>query len=278
MVPTPADKPGHLKGDIRFSERTRSACATTWCAGRRTTKAAASTCLAQGSIGTTTWIRCRRHLRHRRLAAVAERGAGPVFAVRQPARGEVQLRVDSAGCLRDLARVRLRTWDDVARDDLRRGEHLVALDGQPPVKTGASFTYDVTEQLYQPLQNGVYLFDRRPAWRPRRSSSSSPFALVPEAQLMFPKAYADRRLHAGRLADHRNLTLNLGLRYDVEIIKDNPDWPAPTTRTTSIRDRVRVGPEGRSEMVDSRAASGPSPSNTRSSPSSKAAWAAATGK
>ena len=47
---------------------------------------------------------------------------------------------------------------------------------------------------------------------------------------MFPKAY----VLAGFLQDdwrvRNNLTLNLGLRYDVEIIKDIPDWPAPTDK------------------------------------------------
>ena len=47
---------------------------------------------------------------------------------------------------------------------------------------------------------------------------------------MFPKAYVLGGFFQDDWRVRNNLTLNLGLRYDVEIIKDIPDWPAPTDK------------------------------------------------
>src|SRR5688572_7052718 len=100
--------------------------------------------------------------------------------------------------------------------------------GNHTMKTGASFTYDVTEQLFAPLQNGRYVFAGPPTAAPNPFQFSQAFALVPEARLMFPKAYVLAGFFQDDWRVGSRLTINLGLRYDVEIIQDIPDWPAGT--------------------------------------------------
>ena len=114
------------------------------------------------------------------------------------------------------------TYDLSSTVSMFRGNHTM--------KTGASFTYDVTEQLFAPLQNGRYTFSGSPAVAPTPFQFSQAFALTPEARLMYPKAYVLGAFFQDDWRLRNNLTLNLGARYDVEIIKDIPDWPAPTDK------------------------------------------------
>ena len=122
------------------------------------------------------------------------------------------------------------TWGVLPEETYDLSDSVSLWMGNHSMKMGGSFTYDVTEQLYQPLQNGVYTFTGAPVVAPNPIQYHAVVRAVPEAALMFPKAY----VLSGFLQDDwhavSNLTLNLGIRYDVEIIKDIPDWPAGTDK------------------------------------------------
>ncbi len=115
-----------------------------------------------------------------------------------------------------------QTYDIADTASLWLGDHTI--------KTGGSFTYDVTEQLFAPLQNGVYRFAGAPNVAPNPFQYDQAFALVPEARLMFPKAYVLTTFLQDDWRVASNLTVNLGVRYDIEWIKNVPDYPAPADK------------------------------------------------
>jgi hypothetical protein len=114
------------------------------------------------------------------------------------------------------------TWDVSDTVSLWRGNHSV--------KIGGSFTYDVTTQRFQPNQNGVYFFAGSPAVAPTPFQFNQGFALNPEAAFLKPQAYVLSTFFQDDWRVRNNVTINMGLRYDVEILKRIPDWPAPVDK------------------------------------------------
>ena len=115
--------------------------------------------------------------------------------------------------------------------------HFSMWRGNHTMKTGASFTYDVTKQIFAPLQTAATPFSGSPAVAPRP---------VP--------VLAGIRAHSRGAVDFRKLTSRWlfqddwpprqpddqqGLRYDSSSSRHS-DWPAGTTK----QPRPRVGLPG----------------------------------
>jgi hypothetical protein len=71
------------------------------------------------------------------------------------------------------------TWGVLPETTYDLSSTLSLWSGSHTMKTGASFTYDVTEQLFAPLQNGRYTFTGSPAVAPNPFQFSQAFALTP---------------------------------------------------------------------------------------------------
>jgi hypothetical protein len=229
VVPTPADEhQGHAKIDVRFSQRDSLGVRYNMVRWRKDNEGGGQSLPGTGFIwdnnvdtvhGTFTSVASDRFLNEIRgqYSRYVDRRAAKCDCV------SVQRQGYSLSGGYDQG-----TWGVIPEQTYDIADSISLWLGNHTIKAGASFTYDVTEQLFQPLQNGVYTFAGSPSVAPTPFRYQQSFALTPEARLMFPKAY----VLAGFLQDdwraRDNLTLNLGLRYDVEIIKDIPDWPAGT--------------------------------------------------
>ena len=92
------------------------------------------------------------------------------------------------------------TWGVLPEQTYDLSTTLSMWSGNHTMKTGASFTYDVTEQLFQPLQNGRYTF----AGAPTRGAEPVPVHAVVRAgargAVDVPEGLRARRLLPGRLA------------------------------------------------------------------------------
>ena len=231
VVPTPADEhQGHAKMDLRFSEKNTLGVRYNMVRWKKDNESGGLQLPGTGFIwdnnvdtihGTFTTVVSQRFLNE-------VRGQYSRYTDRRAAKCDC-VSIQRAGYSTEGG-YDFGTWGVLPEETYDLSDSVSLWMGNHSMKMGGSFTYDVTEQLYQPLQNGVYLFTGSPAVAPPPFQYQQSFALVPEAALMFPKAY----VLSGFLQDDwhakSNLTLNLGIRYDVEIIKDIPDWPAGTDK------------------------------------------------
>lgn len=231
VVKTPADEhQGHFRGDVRFTDKTSLAVRYNMVRWNKDNENGGLFLPGTGFIwdnnvdtihGTLQSVRSSRFLNE-------VRGQYSRYTDSRQAKCEgvsiVRTSYSISGCYDQGTWGVLpeETWDVSNTATLWMGAHTL--------KAGGSFTYDVTKQLFAPLQNGVYRFAGSPTAAPNPFQFDQAFALVPEARLMYPRAYVLTSFVQDDWRVNNRLTLNLGLRYDVELIRNIPDYPAPTDK------------------------------------------------
>ena len=124
------------------------------------------------------------------------------------------------------------TWGVIPEDTWDVSDTLSLWRGAHSLKMGGGVTYDVTTQRYLPQSERDLQLCRRPGGGAEPESCyTQAFALVPGQRRDLSRR---RGCSAASSQDEwrvgHNLTLNYGVRYDVELVKDIPDWPAPTDK------------------------------------------------
>ncbi len=231
VVPTPADEhQGHFKGDIRFSEQNSLGVRYNMVRWKKDNESGGLNLPGSGFM----WDNNVDTVHGNFLTVGSDRFLNEV-------RSQFSRYVDRRAAKCDCVSIQRQgyslgggydqgTWGVLPEKTFDISDTVSLWAGNHTIKTGASFTYDVTEQLFQPLQNGAYTFAGAPNVAPTPFQYIQSFALTPEARLMFPKAYVIGSFFQDDWRVRNNLTLNLGLRYDVEIIRNIPDYPAPTDK------------------------------------------------
>jgi hypothetical protein len=227
VVPTPADEhQGHFRGDVHFTDKNSLAVRYNMVRWRKDNESGGFFLPGTGVL----WDNNVDTLHGTFLTVASNRFLNEV---RSQFSRYVDRRTAKCDCVQ-LNRTNFSitggvadgTWGVIPEDTYDVSDTISLWLGNHSIKTGASLTYDVTTQLYQPNQNGIYLFRDGVAETPYQFNQS--FSLDPAARLMYPKAYVASGFVQDDWRIRKNLTLNLGLRYDVEFIKDIPHWPVPT--------------------------------------------------
>ena len=231
VVPTPADETqGHVRGDLHFSNKNSLAVRYNMVRWQQDNESGGLQLPGTGYIwtnnvdtvhGTFTTIVSNRFLNE----------------VRAQYSSYYDLRAAKCDCVQFnragysvTGGVATGTWGVTPEGTYDLSDTFSLWRGAHSIKGGGSVTYDKTEQHYQPNQNGIYLFRGSPTVAPTPFQFNQSFALDPQAANLFPKVTVVGGFFQDDWRARSNLTLNLGVRYDVELVKDIPYWPAPTDK------------------------------------------------
>jgi hypothetical protein len=99
--------------------------------------------------------------------------------------------------------------------------------GTHSVKIGGAYNHNRSREHFVPNENGVYRFSGPPSVAPAPFLFQQGLALSPEVGTTNPAVH----MLSGYVQDSwraaRSLSLNLGVRYDLELIRDAPGYDAP---------------------------------------------------
>jgi len=231
VVPTPADEhQGHARADVRFSNRNSLAVRYNMVRWRQDNESGGFQLPGTGYIwdnnvdtvhGTFTTIASDKVLNE----------------VRGQFSRYFDLRTAKCDCVQFnrsgysiTGGVATGTWGVIPEDTYDVSDTLSLWRGAHSIKLGASMTDDITTQRYLPNQNGIYLFRGGPDVAPTPFQFNQAFAIDPQAAFLHPQVFVVGGFAQDDWRARANLTINLGLRYDVELIHWIPYWPAPTDR------------------------------------------------
>jgi outer membrane receptor protein involved in Fe transport len=231
VVPTPADEDqGHIRGDFRFSPSQSLATRYNMVRWKQDNEAGGLQLPGTGYI----WTNNVDTLQNTWTSIASDRLLNEV-------RGQwsryYDLRAAKCDCVQVnrsgysvTGGVATGTWGVIPEDTWDVSDTLSLWRGAHSFKMGGGVTYDVTTQRYLPNQNGVYNFAGNPTVAPNPNLFTQAFALVPGQDVIYPKAWVLSSFLQDEWRVGRNVTLNLGVRYDVELVRDIPDWPAPVDK------------------------------------------------
>ena len=231
IIPTPADEDqGHVRGDVRFSPSQSLAVRYNMVRWKQDNESGGLQLPGTGYI----WTNNVDTLHNMWTSIISDRVLNEV-------RGQWSRYYDLRAAKCDCVQFNRTGYSVIGwRRDRHVGRHpgrYVGRVGHAVAVARQSFVQDGRRRNLRrddaavPAQPERHLYVRgRTGGRSQPNLFTQAFALVPGQDVIYPKAWVFSSFAQDDWRVSHNFTLNYGVRYDVELVRDIPDWPAPTDR------------------------------------------------